>query len=256
MPSPDYNQEKTMKKAYRAILMILMSCSLFAQSAEEIIEKVDNNRVVESISYKATMLINMGGKKREKSFEGYARGEDFAYLEFTAPARDRGTRFLMIRDEMWMYIPAVEKATKIAGHMLRQSLMGSDFSYDDFTENERLQDAYDIALLGSDTIANTDCYVLELIAKITDVNYYKRKTWISKDTYVPLKTELYAKSGKLMKEIIVLETKKYGARQYPVHIRMENKLRKNTFTELTLNEIEIDITIPSKIFTKAYLERK
>jgi outer membrane lipoprotein-sorting protein len=238
------------------ILLFAFGTLLFAQTGEEIIERVDNNRVVESMSYEATMLISMAGKEREKSFAGYAKGEDLAYMEFTAPARDKGTRFLMIKDEMWMYIPAVEKATKIAGHMLRQSLMGSDFSYDDFTENEQLQDAYDIVLLGSDTIASTDCYVLELTAKITDVNYYKRKMWVSKDTYVPLKTGLYAKSGKVMKEVTVLEIEKIGARRYPMHIRMENKLRKNTFTELIFDHIQIDVTVPSKVFTKAYLERK
>ncbi len=230
--------------------------ALIAQSGVEIVEKVDDNRVVQSMSYTATMKIGMTGKVREKSFEGYAKGEELAYMEFTAPARDKGTRFLMIEDEMWMYIPAVEKATKIAGHMLRQSLMGSDFSYDDFTENERLQDAYSITLLGSDTVASTDCYLLELIAKVEEVTYYKRKMWVSRDTYVPLKTELYAKSGKLMKEVRVLETKKISTRHYPVRIRMENKLRKETFTELILDDIHIDILVPSKVFTKAYLERK
>ncbi len=237
----------------------LLFCSLVALSAQsgvEIVEKVDDNRVVQSLSYKAIMKIGMTGKVREKSFEGYAQGEELAYMEFTAPARDKGTRFLMIEDEMWMYIPAVEKATKIAGHMLRQSLMGSDFSYDDFTENERLQDAYSITLLGSDTVDNTDCHLLELIAKVEEVTYYKRIMWVSKQTYVPLKTELYAKSGKLMKEVSVLETKEISARRYPVRIRMENKLRKQTFTELILDDILIDISVPSKVFTKAYLERK
>ena len=80
--------------------------------------------------------------------------------------------------------------------------------------------------------------------------------WVSKDTYVPLKTELYAKSGKLMKEVRVLETKKISTRHYPVRVRMENKLRKETFTELSLDDIHIDISVPSKVFTKAYLERK
>jgi len=240
-------------------ILELLFCPLVilsAQSGIEIVEKVDDNRVVQSMSYTATMKIGMTGKVREKSFEGYAQGEELAYIEFTAPARDKGTRFLMIEDEMWMYIPAVEKATKIAGHMLRQSLMGSDFSYDDLTENERLQDAYGITLLGSDTVASTDCYLLELTAKVEEVTYYKRKMWVSKETYVPLKTELYAKSGKLMKEVSVLETQNIGERRYPVRVRMENKLRKETFTELILEGIHIDVSVPSRVFTKAYLERK
>lgn len=236
--------------------LFLFPLVLCAQTGIEIIERVDNNRVIESMSYKATMVINMAGKVREKSFKGYAEGEDLAYFEFTAPARDRGTRFLQIEDEMWMYIPAVEKATKIAGHMLRQSLMGSDFSYDDLTENKKLLDMYTIVMLESDTCLGVECYVLELTAKVAEVSYYKRKVWVSESTYVPLKTELYAKSGKLMKAVTVLEVREISTRYYPVHVRMESKLRKNTFTELRFDDIQIDIAVPSNVFTKAYLERK
>lgn len=245
-----------MNNTVRIVGLLLFSGVLFAQTGIEIIERVDNNRVVESMNYKATMVINMAGKVREKSFYGYAQDEDHAYFEFTAPARDRGIRFLQIDDEMWMYIPAVEKATKIAGHMLRQSLMGSDFSYDDLTENKKLVDMYVIVMLESDTCLGVECYVLELTAKVAEVSYYKRKIWVNESTYVPLKTELYAKSGKLMKAVTVLAVREINTRHYPVHILMENKLRENTFTELILDDIHIDIAVPPNVFTKAYLERK
>jgi outer membrane lipoprotein-sorting protein len=245
-----------MTNIMKIVGVFLLSMLLFAQTGNEIIERVDNNRVVASLSYKATLVINIAGKVREKSFEGFAQGEDRAYFEFTAPARDRGTRFLQIGDEMWMYLPAVEKATKIAGHMLRQSLMGSDFSYDDLTENRKLRDVYDVVVLEPDTCRGTQCYVLELTAKVTDVSYYMRKMWVSESTYIPLKTELYAKSGKLMKVVTVLEVRRIDARRYPVHILMENKLRQNTSTELILDGIHIDTAVPSNVFSKAYLERK
>jgi negative regulator of sigma E activity len=150
----------------------------------------------------------------------------------------------------------VGKPTRIAGHMLRQSMMGSDFSYDDFTENERLTDLYKISLTGSDTFSEQNCYVLELTAKVEEVAYYKRKMWIIKDTYMPVKTELYAKSGKLMKEFNVLETRQIGKRDFPVRLRMVNKLRKDTYTELVFDEIKLDTAIPDKYFSTGYLERK
>ncbi|MGB7054983.1 MAG: outer membrane lipoprotein-sorting protein, partial [bacterium] len=217
---------------------------------------VDNNTVVTSSNYNARMTISLGGTIREKRFTGYAEGKERAYMEFTYPARDKGTRFLMIEDEMWMYIPSVEKATKIAGHMLRQSMMGSDFSYDDIAENEKLIELYDVELTGIDTIDEKECYVLELTAKVPDVTYYSRKLWVDKDKYVAVKVELFAKSGKLMKEITVSEFKSIGRYRFPTSIKMVNKLRRDTYTELILEDVELDIRIPDRIFTKAYLERK
>lgn len=157
---------------------------------------------------------------------------------------------------MWMYLPEVEKSTKIAGHMLRQSMMGSDFSYDDFIENRKLKDIYDIKLIGVDTALAKNCYKLELAAKVLDVNYQSRTLWVDTMSYLPIRAEYYAKGGKLMKEIIIADYQKFEGRNFPTKIKMINKLRRNTYTELALSSIKIDVEIPARVFTKTYLERK
>jgi outer membrane lipoprotein-sorting protein len=244
----------------RIILLPAVYCvfcsMLFGLSGEEIIRKVDENTVVGTISYRAKMVISYGGKVREKEFEGYADGEERAYMEFTAPARDKNTRFLKINDEMWIYIPAVEKATKIAGHMLRQSLMGSDFSYDDMIENKGLLDLYDVELVGADSVNDRATFKLKLIARVDEVNYFYRTVWVDQETFIPVKTELYAKSGKLMKEVMITDFQKIKGYNYPTRVIMVNKLRQNTYTELILEQVQLDAVVPDRIFTKAYLERK
>ncbi|MBE0432302.1 outer membrane lipoprotein-sorting protein [candidate division WOR-3 bacterium] len=245
---------KTMK--LMCYLAIAGFGSLSAETAEEIIAKVDNNTVVTSSRYSARMVISIGGTIREKEFNGYSEGKELAYMEFTAPARDRGTRFLKIKDELWMYLPTVERATKIAGHMLRQSMMGSDFSYDDIAENEELVDLYNIELLDAETLDGRECYVLELTAKVAEVNYHSRKMWVDKEMYVAVKVELYAKTGKLMKEVATTEFRRIGRYTYPTSVRMVNKLRRDTYTELTLSDVELDVKVPDRVFTRAYLERK
>jgi len=242
----------------RPFIIPLLMLAGFSQVTDPItiIDRVDKNTVTGTASYDAKLSISMAGEIREKEFVGYVQGKDRSYMEFNAPARDKGTRFLKLGDEMWIFIPAVEKATKIAGHMLRQSLMGSDFSYDDLLENKKLKELYTIELIGSDTVFGQECYRLELIAKVEEVAYYKRRLCVDKKTYIPVKVELYAKSGKLMKEILISDYQKIGERNYPTKIRMVNMLRQNTYSELTLTKIKIDAEIPSKIFTKFYLERK
>ncbi len=237
-------------------VLIFLSVLCFGQTGTEIIDQVDKNLVSNTAEYRARMKISMGGQIREKAFIGYIQGKERAYLEFVAPARDKGTRFLKLGNEMWIYLPEVEKATKIAGHMLRQSMMGSDFSYDDITSNEKLKELYEIELIGTDTVMDKVCYLLELRAKVEEVFYYRRKLWIDKDYKLPVKEELYAKSGKLMKELVITDFERIGERNYPTKIKMVNKLRQNTYTELTLEEVKLDIKIPERFFSKSYLERK
>jgi hypothetical protein len=58
-----------------------------------------------------------------------------------------------------------------------------------------------------------------------------------------------------MKDVEILEFKRVSGRNYPTRIRMENKLRKNTWSEFVITDIQIGISIPTNVFTKGYLER-
>jgi outer membrane lipoprotein-sorting protein len=236
----------------------LLAQTVFGQLTDPraIIDLVDQNTVTTSVQYTAQLKISVAGLIREKEFVGYAQGKDRGYMEFTQPARDKGTRFLKLEDGMWIYLPAVEKATKIAGHMLRQSMMGSDFSYDDIMENQKLKESYDIRLTGSDTAAGKECYVLDLNAKVPEVAYQRRVLWVDQESFVPVKVELYAKSGKLMKEIDIADFQRIGGRNYPTRVKMINRLRQNTYSEMILTDIRLDGEVPARIFTKSYLERK
>lgn len=246
-----------MKRSLVTILgIVLFATSLPAITATEILDKVDNNMVVSSMKFSAKLVISISGDERTKEFEGFSKGEDKAYMEFTSPARDKGTRFLKLGEEFWMYLPNVGKATKIAGHALRGSLMGSDFSYEDAVSNEELTASYDATLESEEKLGDKNCYVLKLSLKEgAEGSYYTQKLWVGKESFIPIKAEYYSKSGKLMKDVQILDFKRISGKNYPTRIRMENKLRKNTWSEFVITNIQIGVSIPSNVFTKGYLER-
>ena len=71
-----------------------------------------------------------------------------------------------------------------------------------------------------------------------------------KDKSIAVKEELYAKSGMLMKELIVEKIEQFKDRYYPTHITMKNKLRKGTKTEVVLTDLNFDAKIKDTIFSK------
>lgn len=234
----------------------LTAASLPAITAQEILDRVDANMVVSSMKFSAELVISISGSVRTKEFTGYARGEDAAYMEFTSPSRDKGTRFLKLADEFWMYLPSVGKATKIAGHALRSSLMGSDFSYEDAISNEELANNYDATLEGEERVGEAACYVLKLSLKEgAEGSYYTQRLWVDKESFVPVKSEYYSKSDRLMKSVQILEYKRIAGRNYPTRVRMENKLRSDTWSEFVITDIQLGVQIPANVFTKGYLER-
>lgn len=217
-------------------------------TAEEIMKRRDENEYIHSAYAEATMIISRGGRKVEKTMVMYSREKD-ALVEFTNPA-DRGTKFLKRGDNLWMFFPDAEDIVKISGHMLEQGLMGSDFSYQDMMESDKLTELYTFTLLEEDIFQDRPCYVLEAIALPgKKVSYYRRVAWIDQERFVGLKEELYAESGRLLKTIEVQKIEEIEERWLPVQSIMENKLRRDTYTQFIINKIELNPELEERIFS-------
>ena len=114
---------------------------------------------------------------------------------------------LKLGDELWTYTPSTDRIIKISGHMLRQSVMGSDLSYEDMMEDPVLGNIYEAAVVGEETVLERPCWVLELTATKEDTAYFKRKIWVDKERFVILREEMFARSGKLLKTLEVKSVK-------------------------------------------------
>ncbi len=250
-----------MNKAVLFLLVtsITVTCGIAGEdlTAEEILAKRDQNMVFETAYSEIDMIITIGNRVIEKKLTSYTEGTEKSFVEFLSPARDRGTKMLKIGKVLKIYFPSAERVMRLSGHMLRQSMMGSDFSYEDMTETaEELRKEYTVKLLGEEVFAGAQCYVLELESKIENKTYFFIKIWVDKERYIGLKAEFYAKSGKLLKVLTVEDIKSFKNRYYPTKVTMEDKLRQNSKTEMIIKKIEFDILIPEGTFTERNLMRK
>ncbi|HHU82570.1 MAG TPA: outer membrane lipoprotein-sorting protein [Firmicutes bacterium] len=219
-----------------------------ALTVEEIIKRRDDNEYFETARVEAEMVIINRNRRIVKTMTSYAQGDN-GLVVFTNP-RDRGTKFLKRGDDLWMFFPDAEDLVKISGHMLNQGIMGSDFSYQDVMEADRLTDLYQFELVGEEELNGRPCYVLEgTAAPGKEVSYYRRKAWIDQERFVGLKEELYARSGRLLKVATVTRVQEIEGRWYPLESVMEDKLRKDTRTEFIIKKIEFNPEIPEGTFT-------
>ncbi len=226
----------------------LMVITASEMTAEEIIYMRDNNEYFDSVQIEAEMIIVSGGRKITKTMVALSDKKN-SLVEFTNP-QDRGTKFLKREDDLWMFFPDAEEIIKISGHMLNQGMMGSDFSYQDIMESDKLTDLYDFEIIGEEEIDERPCYVLEGIAREgVKVSYYRRVCWIDKERFIGLKEELYAQSGRILKDTRVNEVQEIEGRWIPIDSVMENKLRKDTYTGFKITKIDFNPEIPEETFT-------
>jgi outer membrane lipoprotein-sorting protein len=232
-----------------SMLVSIFAPAVFgALTAEEIIKRRDDNEYYETARAEMEMVIINRNRRIVKTMTSYGQGDN-GLIVFTNP-RDRGTKFLKRGDDLWMFFPDAEDLVKISGHMLNQGIMGSDFSYQDVMEADKLTELYKFELLGEEEFNGRPCYVLEgTAAPGKEVSYYRRKSWIDKERFVGLKEELYARSGRLLKVMTVTKVAEVEGRWYPLESVMEDKLRKDTRTEFIIKKIEFNPEIPEGTFT-------
>jgi len=240
---------------------LLLMCSLFSQESgitpEEILDHIDANMVFKSAYSNIEMVLTIGSRTITKTMTSHSAGSEKSFIEFLSPARDKGTKILKLDGIIRIYYPSAERVMRLSGHMLRQSMMGSDFSYEDMTERSRkLREEYEAVLIGEDQYNKHSCYVLELTSKIENQTYHRRKIWVDKTLFLGMKEELYARSGKLLKVLRVDEVKSFKGRHYPVRLTMEDKLRQGSKTEMRVTDIDFDLDLPDTIFSERNLLRR
>lgn len=250
-----------MKRSFIIVcLLLFIAMNIFCVDPIDIVRKLDNNEIYSSIKYSGEMIITISGKKYEKTFISYAKGNKNSFMEFTNPD-DEGTKYMKKDGNMFVYSEDLEEVMPITGHMLRESMMGSDLSYEDAVENDTLESQYNVKIVAEikfddDTnFKGRDVWVLELTAKKKAVSYAKQKIWVDKETFAGIKVEQYALSGTKLKEWLILDAKWIGDRYFTTEVQVRDLLRKDSKTIFKLIEIELDVDIPDRMFSLRNLEQ-
>jgi len=244
-----------MKKIVILILSTLILMGFNQPDANEILDKVDKNMSSKNRVFESEMIIHGRRTSRTITSVSYSVGDKQSFTEYLSPARDQGTKMLKLENQLWIYSPSTDRIIQISGHMLRQSVMGSDLSYEDMMDDRKLNEVYTAKVTGTETIEGRNTYVVGLTAKVDDAAYYSMKIWVDAERYVPLKQEMFARSGQLLKRTTLSNIKQVQGRWFPMNMVYKDVLKEGSGTEFNFTSVKFDQNIPDYIFTKAALKK-
>jgi len=244
-----------MKCNILCLILVLAAGSVPAQTAGEIIRKIDDNLSARNRVTESAMTIHGRRGSRTLTAKSYAEGTRKAFTEYLSPAAERGTKMLKLEGQLWIYSPGTDRTVQISGHLLRQSVMGSDLSYEDMMDDRKLAEIYEPSIAGEEELDGRPVWILELTARVSDAAYPRQKLWVDRERFVPLRQELYARSGKLLKTALLSDLQRVGGRWYPMQVLYKDMLKQGKGTEFRTTQIAFDQAIPEWIFTKAALKQ-
>lgn len=244
-----------MKKTLLLTVLMILLTTVSGQDADEILKKVEKNMSSDNRIFESSMTIAGTRTKRTITSKTWSVGDKQSFTEYLTPAREQGTKMLKLENQLWIYSPSTDRIIQISGHMLRQSVMGSDLSYEDMMDDRKITEVYMAKVNGAEIVDGRNTWILELTAKVSEVAYHSRKMWIDNERYVPLREELYAKSGQLLKRITLSDVKQIEGRWFPAKMIYKDILKQGNGTEFNITSAKFNQPIPDYIFSKAALKQ-
>jgi hypothetical protein len=223
-------------------------------SGDEIVRRADQVMIGNSARYDSVMVIKRSGVEDVVSkYRTYfkERGKK-VLVRIYYPPEDVGKDLLLVGDNMWQYIPNVERSVRIAGI---QRFMGGDFNNSDILKVSLVGD-YKAELIKTTEIEGEKCYYLELKAKTPSTTYDRINYWVRIEGFIPFREEYITLSGKKMKSLTFSDIGELDNRKRPRALTMINSLRPTHRTLVKIIEAEYDKKIPNSLFTRTYLDRK
>lgn len=229
-------------------LLCIIPSFLFALTGDEVIQKMDEMATFEtSVSTGSIKTTDRFGTKIS-TFKAWARGASDSLIEFTSTA-ERGQKILRTQSSLYLFYPDAEELIRLQGAALRQSVLGSDLSYEDMTEEKNTLDSYTVVLEGSEIVNGHDCHVLTLTAKKRTVAYPVQKIWVDKQTYLVWKAEYSTAQKRLLKVMEVLSTVEVAGRTLPSETKIEDKMKRDSATWMTLDSLEVNVPLAANLFS-------
>lgn len=228
--------------ALLSLLVLPRLASTGEPTADELLKRYD--QVMSPKTFDGLLLMvahRQDDTTRTYKFRALKSEDDKIRTWFYEPAAAKGQEMLRVGDNMWVYMPNLKRALRLAS---RDSFQGGDFNNGDVLRVNYVAD-YAAKLLSS---ADNKEWLLDLTAKTKEAAYDHIKLWMTKDRQQPTRAEYYAASGKLLRSAKFEDVKNFHGHERPAHITMRNELATKRYSEMTMLDLKLNIDVPAQRF--------
>jgi len=240
------------------LLLGLTSFALLGQTmtAEEITKKSEDKLRGESSYSEMKITIVRPKWSREMVTKGWAMGNDYSISIVTAPAKEAGTVFLKRKNEVWNWLPSIERTIKMPPSMLMQSWMGTDLTNDDLVRETSMAEDFSQKIIGEEAIDGRDSYKIELTPKPESaVVWGKVLMWIDKAEYLQLKIEFYDEDEYLVNTMRGKNIKEMGGKILTSIFEVIPAEKPNQKTIIEYIDLKFNIEIDESYFTTQNMKK-
>lgn len=219
-------------------------------SARDIIDRVDRILRGESSHGIASMEIVTEHWERSLTMEIWSLGTEYALVEVIEPKREAGTATLKAGDDIWNYLPRVDRTIKIPSSMMMGSWMGSHFTNDDLVKESRLVEDYDIEIAFEGGRDGERVWEFALTPKPEAAVVWGKILYeVRQRDLMPVWAKYYDEDGGLRRTLTFGEYREMDDRTVPTLMTMQPEDKPGERTTVRYDELEFNVDIERSFFS-------
>jgi outer membrane lipoprotein-sorting protein len=230
-----------------------------AASAKEILEKVDDLWRGESSFAEMTMDVRTEHYERSMKLKAWSLGKEQSLFVITYPPKDRGVATLKTGQDIWNYLPRVNRVIRVPTSMMMANWMGSHFTNDDLVKESRLSEDYEseITFEGARGGEGPEVYEITLIPKPeAPVVWGRIEFTILKEELMPLEGLYYDEDNILVRTMAFSDVREMAGRMIPAVMTLIPEDKPEERTVITYGTLEIGLDLTEDFFSRQTLTRK
>ncbi len=228
-------------------------------TGREILDRI--NEIMAVTNTKSVMtqtILTSSGQLRTFELESYSanKGEK-TLMRYRKPASVKGQAFLMLNhaDDIWTYFPRTKRVRKLASHAKKQSVQGSDFTYEDMGVGDTWKEEFEPTNLGEVKLEGQSCWKLQLDGIPEQEPPYPRMVIIVRqEDYHPLQMDYYNDRGDVMKSLYMAGIQEVDGIPTAMKLTMRNH-EDGTETKMDILSVTYDWEPPKGFFSERNLKK-
>jgi outer membrane lipoprotein-sorting protein len=235
----------------------MLSTPAQAMNVHELIQHIDKLWRGETSHAKMSMTVKTRHYERTMTMDAWSKGKDYSLVVIREPIKDRGIATLKVKENIWNYLPKINRVTKVPSSMMSGSWMGSHFTNDDLVKESTYEDDYNSTISFEGERDGRSIYEITSVPKPNAaVVWGKVVMLIDQKTLAPYRATYYDEEGVLIRTLTFDQPRQIDARTVPMRMSLQPEDKPNESTVIVYHEIEFGVPLDESFFSLQNLQRR
>jgi len=236
------------------LILIFLSGSVvsgLAVDLRDLIRTVEQQYTGQSSISEVEMTVVTGHWERHLKMESWSLGRERFLIRILAPVKEKGVATLKVENEVWNYLPKVDRVIRIPPSMMGGAWMGSHITNDDLVKANHIDQDYDFTLLEE---TNASWRIEGIPKPNAPVIWGKIIYQVRKEQLVPSQIDYFDEEGILVRQILFDDVQTVSGRTVPLKMTVLPQEKPKEKTIMHYRKLQFNVDLNKDFFSLGNLK--